>query len=380
MDLTPVNHSHEISDWLTLERVPLVGPLTMSRLIESFGNPRSVLQASATEIRQKTGLPERLCKAVASFEPPYEQIQKDITLLEGLKAKIVTRWGHDYPTNLTDIYDPPAILFVRGSLFPEDSQAIAMVGTRNPTRYGVEFARSITRDLVRASFTIVSGLARGIDTVCHQTALKEGGRSIAVIGCGLDIIYPKENAALIDHLAESGAVISEFRPGVEPLKTNFFRRNRIVSGLSKAVVVVQAAKKSGSLITAFHGLDQNRDVFAVPGNVTNERSKGPHFLIKQGAGLVESAEDILTSLSTCDFKGKGSEIHHNNLSVVQEETELSDLGKRILDFLDSDLTSIDTICESLQVDPGRLSGALLELELLGLVRQNPGKLFSRVIQ
>ena len=379
MDRTKVNRSQEIYDWLALERVPLVGPLTLSKLIESFGKPGNVLQASASEIRLKTGLSERFCNSIASFEPPHERIMGDIKLLERLDARIITRWEQDYPANLKDIYDPPALLFVRGSLFADDSQAIAMVGTRNPTRYGIEFAKSVTRDLVRASFTIVSGLARGIDTVCHQTALKEGGRSIAVIGCGLDVVYPKENGALIDCLAEHGAVISEFRPGVAPLKTNFFRRNRIVSGLSKAVLVVQAAKKSGSLITAFHALDQNRDVFAIPGNITNERSRGPHFLIKQGAGLVESAEDILSSISTCDFKRKGVDIQHN-LALPKAGTNLSDLGKRILDFLDLDPTPIDIICENLKIEPGRLSGTLLELELLGLVRQSPGKLFSRVTQ
>jgi DNA processing protein len=297
-------------------------------------------------------------------------------LLKHLGAELITRWGVNYPSNLKDIYDPPAILFVRGSLLPEDSKAIAMVGTRNPTRYGVEFARSITRDLVRSSFTVVSGLARGIDTVCHQTALKEGGRSIAVIGCGLDVVYPKENESLIEQLAEHGAVITEFRPGISPLKTNFFRRNRIVSGLSKAVVVVQAAKKSGSLITAFHALDQNRDVFAVPGDITNERSRGPHFLIKQGAGLVESVEDILSSFSTCEFEKDRNEAPSN--LIPPDRLEVSEAARTILDFLDLDPTPIDLICEGLKIEPGRLSGALLELELLGLVRQSPGKLFSRV--
>ncbi len=365
-----------IFDWLALERVPLVGPLTMAKLIESFGTPGDVLRASSVEIRQKTGLSERLSNSIALYKPEADEIEKDIALLEHLEARLITRWSPDYPSNLRDIYDPPALLFVRGSLLPEDSQAVAMVGTRNPTRYGVEFAKSITRDLVRSSFTVVSGLARGIDTVCHQTALKEGGRTIAVIGCGLDVVYPRENESLIGRLAEHGAVISEFRPGISPLKTNFFRRNRIVSGLSKAVVVVQAAKKSGSLITAFHALDQNRDVFAVPGNITNERSRGPHFLIKQGAGLVESAEDILSSIATCEFKKHGDDGPAH--LVPSDGFEVSEAAQTILDFLDLDPTPIDMICEGLKMEPGRLSGTLLELELLGLVRQNPGKLFSRV--
>ena len=366
----------DVYDWLALERVPLVGPLTMAKLVESFGRPSEILQASAADIQRRTGLSQRLSNSIAIYKPQPEEIRKDMDLLKRLGAKVITRWGINYPSNLKDIYDPPAILFVRGSLLPEDSKAIAMVGTRNPTRYGVEFAKSITRDLVRSSFTVVSGLARGIDTVCHQTALKEGGRSIAVIGCGLDVIYPRENEGLIEQLAEQGAVISEFRLGISPLKTNFFHRNRIVSGLSKAVVVVQAAKKSGSLITAFHALDQNRDVFAVPGDITNERSRGPHFLIKQGTGLVECVEDILSSISTCEVEKNRNEILAN--SIATDRLDISEAPRSILDFLDLDPTPIDIICESLKIEPGRLSGSLLELELLGLIRQSPGKLFSRV--
>ncbi|MGC8604347.1 MAG: DNA-processing protein DprA, partial [Desulfomonilaceae bacterium] len=281
MDQIELVTSQDIYNWLALERIPMVGPLTIAKLIESFREPQEVFRASAAEIRRKTGLSERLSKSIALYQPESVEINRDMSLLDRLEARLITRWGRYYPSNLKDIYDPPALLFVRGSLLAEDYRAVAMVGTRNPTRYGIEFAKSLTRDLVRSSFTIISGLARGIDTVCHQTALKEGGRTIAVIGCGLDVVYPKENGGLIQQIAERGAVVSEFRPGIAPLKTNFFRRNRIVSGLSKAVIVVQAAKKSGSLITAYHALEQNRDVFAVPGAITNERSRGPHYLIKQ---------------------------------------------------------------------------------------------------
>lgn len=366
----------DIHDWLILDRIPQVGPLTIAKLIESFGEPGKALRASAAEIRSKTGLSERLSKSIATFKPKPDEIEKDISTIERLGARVITRWSPGYPSNLKDIYDPPALLFVRGSLLPEDSRSIAMVGTRNPTRYGVEFAKSITRDLVRASFTVVSGLARGIDTACHVAALKEGGRTIAVLGCGLDVTYPRENESLIERIAESGAVVSEFRPGISPLKTNFFRRNRIVSGLSLAVVVVQAARKSGSLITAFHALEQNRDVFAVPGNVTNERSRGPHYLIKQGAGLAESAEDVLASIASCEFRQSGN----NEPAYLEPSNDLnvSEAAQTILDFLDLDPTPIDLICEGLKIEPGRLSGTLLELELLGLVRQSPGKLFSRV--
>jgi DNA processing protein len=366
--------AQDIFAWLALERIPLVGPISIAKLIEAFGGPVEALGASRHEICKKAGLSERLADSIISYRPANGEIEKDIATLQGLGARIVTRWGPDYPRNLKDIYDRPAILFVRGSLYVDDSRAVAMVGTRNPTRYGLEIAKSITRDLVRSSVTIVSGLARGIDTACHLSALREGGRTIAVLGCGLDVMYPRENESLIERVSENGAVMTEFRPGVAPLKTNFFRRNRIVSGLSRAVVVVQVAKKSGSLITAFHALEQNRDVFAVPGNITNERSRGPHHLIKQGAGLIESADDILNALGTCGFHE--TQEPAESAMDSSDTIEVSETVRTILNFLDLDPTRIDQICEGLKLEPGKLLAALLELEMSGLVRQSPGKMFS----
>ncbi|MFH0960880.1 MAG: DNA-processing protein DprA [Pseudomonadota bacterium] len=376
MTETKSESNSNVRDWLALERIPLVGPLTIAKLVDAFGCPREILKANARSIRLRTGLSERLSNSISCFKPESTEIERDLATLEQLNARVLTRWDEGYPKNLKDIYDPPALLFVRGSLLPVDTEAVAVVGTRNPTRYGVELAKSITGHLVRSNFTVVSGLARGIDTTCHLSALKAGGRTIAVLGCGLDISYPRENESLIERIVESGAVISEFRPGTAPLKTNFFRRNRIVSGLSRAVVVVQASRKSGSLITASHALDQNRDVFAVPGNVTDERSRGPHYLIKQGAGLVESAEDILPSLispQTVTMRGYSS-----SDEIAITKVEISETAKIILDFLDLDPTPIDLICESIKIETGKLLGSLLELELLGLVRQSPGKMFSRI--
>jgi DNA processing protein len=197
------------------------------------------------------------------------------------------------------------------------------------------------------------------------------------LGCGIDVPYPRENRPLIDDMIGSGAVISEFRPGVPPLATNFYRRNRIVSGLVKGVVVVQATRNSGSLITASHALDQNRDVFAVPGNVMDSRSWGPHSLLKQGAGLVESAEDILTSL----FAPAPPVKPQRSLFASEESRDqgVSDVAEQVLQSLDPDPAPIDILCESLKIEVGKLSGILLELELRGLVRQHPGKMFSRIL-
>jgi DNA processing protein len=365
-----------LRDWLALERIPRVGPLTVARLIAAFGSPGAALQANAPEIRRRAGLSEKLANSISDFIPPETEIARDVGILEKLAAKLMTRWDDGYPPNLQEIYDPPALLFVRGAIVPEDNKAVALVGTRNPTRYGLDMAQQITRDLVRAGVTIISGLARGIDTACHKAALREGGRTIGVLGCGIDVAYPRENRELMDEIVEIGAVISEFRPQTAPLATNFYRRNRIVSGLAKGVVVIEATKNSGSLITAAHALEQNRDVFAVPGNIMSKRSEGPHHLIRQGAGLVESGEDVLISLFPA-----GTETAQSSLFEIRDETlEISGNAREVLEALDLDPVPIDALCESLRMQAGKLSGILLELELQGLIRQYPGKMFSKILR
>ncbi|MFH0822431.1 MAG: DNA-processing protein DprA [Pseudomonadota bacterium] len=373
MTFSPSRDRELLFDWLALERVPRVGPLTIARLIEAFGSPAASLRATAEQIKRKTGLGEKTARSISEFIPPADAIRKDMDVLERLGAAVVTRWHTDYPPNLKEIHDPPALLFVRGRLKPADTNAVAVVGTRNPSNYGLEVTESITRDLVRAGVTLVSGLARGIDTACHRTALKEGGRTLGVLGCGVDVVYPRENGRLIQDMAEASAVISEFRPGTPPLATHFYRRNRIVSGLSKAVLVVEAASTSGSLITAGHALDQNRDVCAVPGNVLNTRSRGPHKLIKQGAGLVESAQDILELLCP---RPNSEAPRQQSLALVSDLEVLPEQSSRVLAQMDSDPVPIDLLCEALGMEPGRLAGILLDLELRGLIRQYPGKMFA----
>jgi DNA processing protein len=259
---------------------------------------------------------------------------------------------------------------------PEDCRAVAVVGTRNPTQYGVKMAEALTRDLVLAGVTVVSGLARGIDAACHRAALKHSGRTLGVVGCGIDVTYPREHRELVEQMVDSGAVISEFRPGVPPLATNFYRRNRVVSGLVKGVVVVEAGRTSGSLITANHAAEQNREVFAVPGNVVNPRSAGPHLLLKQGAGLVESAQDVLKAL----FEPFRPPVQSSLFERQEVTHDLSEIGHTVLDALDPDPVHIDFLCDALKMEPGMLSGILLELELNGMVRQHPGKMFSRIIE
>jgi DNA processing protein len=359
--------------WLALERIPRAGPLTIARLHDAFGSAEAILQAGSRDISRLTGLSEKLARTIADFTIPENDIMKDLDTLERLEARVITRWDDDYPVNLKEIYDPPALLFVRGEIREEDRRAVAVVGTRHPTRYGIEMTETITRDLVLEGVTLVSGLARGIDTACHQAVLRHQGRTVGVLGCGIDVTYPRENRDLIERMAAEGAVVSEFRPGVPPAGTNFYRRNRIVSGLSKGVVVVEAGRTSGSLITASHAIDQNRDVFAVPGNVMNARSAGPHYLLRQGAGLVESGADIVTAL----FQSESSPVQASLFEAKPESADVSEIARTVLEALEPDPVPIDYLCQTLHIDAGNLSGILLELELNGLARQHPGKMFSK---
>lgn len=363
--------------WLALERAPFVGPVTTAKLINAFGNPRSAVEASTETIKTKGIVNTRIAEALGQYRPDERRIQEDIKLLAELDARVITRWDDEYPLNLNSIYDPPAILFVRGTFRPEDEKAVAVVGSRASSNYGESMTAMITRDLVRAGFCIVSGLARGIDTICHTTALNEGGRTLGVLGCGLDINYPGENKSLVEAISTHGAVISEFRPGIQPVKTNFYRRNRIVSGLSKAVVVVEASRRSGSLITVNHALDQGRDVFAVPGNVLHERSRGPHQLIRQGAGLVENAQDIISSLCPSNVPEKPGQNESAKKNIPN--ADMSDNARRIFEILDVDSVPVDVLCQISKLEVRLVLTALMELELLGLIRQSPGKLFSRIM-
>ncbi len=362
------------ADWLALERIPRVGPVTIAKLIESFGSPSAILAASAGQLRARTGVGEKIASLIAEYSPPWKEIARDMDTLNRFSARVISRWDAEYPVNLTHIYDPPSLLFVRGTLLPEDARAVAIVGTRNPTAYGLEMTRVLSRDLTQAGITLVSGLARGVDTECHATVVREGGRTIGVLGCGVDVVYPRENKALMDRMTENGAVISEFRPGTPPLATHFYRRNRIISGLSKGIVVVQAALGSGSLITAKHALDQNRDVLAVPGATLDKRSEGPHFLLKQGAGLVENGSDVLAALF-----GEGSKFkttHRVEQTALTLDLDLSVDAGRVRGVLTHEPLHFDLVCEATGLSAPSVSSALLELELGGLARRGAGNVFS----
>jgi DNA processing protein len=285
---------------------------------------------------------------------------------------ILTLGDDAYPKRLKDIYDPPALLYVKGELRREDELAVAIVGSRKTSPYGRWFTEKISQDLAGHGVTIVSGLARGIDSVAHMGALEGGGRTIAVLGCGIDVIYPSENRDLFHQIVGHGAVLSEFPMGSRPEGGHFPRRNRVISGLSIGVVIVQASAKSGSLITAKYALEQGREVFAVPGNVGAEGSRGTNQLIKEGAKLVESSADILEEVLP-QWRREGE-------TAQKAEAPGHGLvgGEKILfELLGETPLHIDAVIRESKLDPGNVSSLLLNLELKGLISQWPGKCFSK---
>jgi DNA processing protein len=363
--------------WLSLKLVPELGNRSVLRLLRHFSTPSAIFRASAADLSSVAGLGEKtrlaiLKKAmIRSPEAEWERLRK-----EGIHLLCI----HDpeYPANLAAIPDPPAALFVKGALEPRDLVSVAVVGSRAASPMGLIFTERLCSDLASAGVTIVSGHAVGIDSAAHRGALKAKGRTLAVLGCGLDVDYPRGHGRLRKDILESGAVLSEFPLETPPAPWHFPMRNRIISGLALGVVVVEAAQRSGSLITARMALEQGREVFAVPGLARHYRSVGPHRLLKQGAKLVESAEDILEEIRPL--------IRPSWQSGAVPETEAETFnGPRLwsseetalLQSLDQHPSHVDELCRSLQWPVSQVMSILLALELKGAVEQLPGKYFVR---
>jgi DNA processing protein len=363
--------TEDIFYWLALSLTPGVGSVLFKRLLERFKTPEAVFSAPMKELLRIEGLGEKVAREILNG-PLEKEVRKELSLLGKLGGGIVTLKDDGYPKRLRDIYDPPALLYVRGELRREDTLAIAIVGSRKTSPYGRWITEKIGQDLARHGVTVVSGMARGIDSVAHMGALQGGGRTIAVLGCGVDVIYPSENRNLFNQIIEHGAVLSEFPMGSPPEGGHFPRRNRIISGLSVGVVIVQAGSKSGSLITANYALEQGREVFAIPGNVGAQGSRGTNQLIKEGAKLVESSEDILEEM--LPQWRREEEIPAIPGSPVPDLTEEE---KILYNLLGEAPIHIDTLIRESQLDPGKVSSLLLHLELKGLISQWPGKCFTK---
>jgi DNA processing protein len=353
--------------------IPGIGPLRCQKLLKQFGSPEAILKADLSELQHVSGIGEYIASQIVSFRDKID-VEGEISKIEKQKVSLVTFSDDNYPPNLKSIFDPPIVLYVKGKLLPQDRIAIAIVGTRRPTSYGKMVAEKLSKELAEGGVSVVSGLARGIDTSSHKGALSCGGRTIAVLGCGIDICYPPENRALFDQIAECGAVVSEFPMGTPPDRMNFPLRNRIISGLSLGVVIVEAGLKSGALITAECALEQGREVFAVPGNIFNLGTKGTHSLIKQGAKLVENCQDIIEEISCL------RDVLPASKAVIKStrEIELSPEEEKIYNLLSFEPIHIDLISKESGLPINRVSPVLMNLEMKGKIRQVAGKMFLRV--
>ena len=356
--------------WIALRLVRGVGNVTYRQLLERFVSPREVLRTPPAVLTE-AGISARIAREIAAFDQ-WQEVEAELEQLARLNARLVTRTESEYPERLRQIHDPPPFLYIRGNFTPQDDLAIAIVGARTASTYGRKMARELAQELAGCGVCVVSGLARGIDSEAHQASLATGGRTIAVLGSGLDVMYPREHIALAEQIAASGAVVSEFAFGSRPEAGNFPYRNRVISGLSLGTVVVEATEKSGSLITAQCALEQNREVFAVPGPVTASRSRGPHRLIKDGAKLVESIDDILSEIAPALARTDRDEKNETGVPVVPLEPD----EERVFQLFPEEAVHVDTLITGSGLEPARVLEVLLGLELKGIVTQLPGMYFT----
>ena len=357
----------DLYHWVALSMAPGVGSVLFKRLIDSFGSPEEVFKASSKALGRVEGIGPKVASSLRRFDW-QENVKKELRLAERTGVTLMGWEDEGYPANLKQIYDPPPLLYILGRLKEEDRLAVAVVGSRYPSTYGKMAAERIAMGLSQRGVTIVSGLARGIDSSAHRGALSAGGRTIGVLGCGIDIIYPPENQELYNRVAVQGAVLSEFPLGTPPEGDHFPIRNRVISGLSLGVAVVEATLRSGSLITARFALDQGRDVYAVPGNVDSARSEGTNRLIKEGAKLVTQAEDILEEL--LPMKGRP-------LPAVPPQPKLAGDEATVFTILGREAMHIDQVIAQSALPSAKISATLLSLELAGHIKQLPGKRFLR---
>lgn len=334
-----------------------------------FGNLKDFWAAETKDVYNIGGLTDEV-KGKIIKNKNIDNIEGLLMKLEDKKIDVITIYDDNYPTSLRYIYDSPNVLYVKGQIIEEDNLALAIVGSRKATAYGKWACEKFTRDLVNLGVTIISGLALGIDTIAHRTALNEGGRTIGILGNGIDVIYPKNNKLLYEEIIENGALISEFPLGTPPLPYNFPQRNRIISGLSMGVIVIEAQEKSGSLITAHHALEQGKEVFALPGNINSIFSGGTNKLIKDGAKPLLSIEDITEEIPELMKKqgiSKTNNIDYSNLS----ETEM-----KVIELLKEGPLYIDIIAYRIGLDISTINSVLTILELKGMIKELPGKLFT----
>jgi DNA processing protein len=378
------NHSHDIEKWLMLRNADGVGPVTFAAILSYFGNIESALGASVHELTKVDGIGTKTAEQIARTRESFD-VKQELALADKLGVVIINSQDPRYPAPLAGIYDVPPILYVKGTLVRQDAMAIAIVGSRRSSFYGQEQAGRFAHLLASSGFTIVSGMARGIDTAAHRGALTAKARTIAVQGCGLSHIFPPENKQLFEEIAASGACISELPLGYEPRPENFPPRNRIIAGLSLGVLVIEATEKSGALISAKAALEYDREVMAVPGKIDSPLSAGSHRLIKDGAKLVDCVEDVMEALG---YIGDNLKPHVSVSAADAEEkidAPLFDIARlnlstdetTIHNRLSKEPMHIEELIATTNMAVGAVSASLISLRLKGLIKQLPGNLFVK---
>ncbi|MFC1726306.1 DNA-processing protein DprA [candidate division KSB1 bacterium] len=358
----------DISGLLYLTAIPKLGANRIIKLINAFKTPENILKARVDEISMVPGFDKKIAELIVKNRNK-KFVENQLKILNLIGAKIISLWDKEYPENLKNIFDPPILLFVRGEFKENDKFSISIVGSRSPSIYGKLDAEKISAELTKEGLTIVSGFARGIDSAAHKSVLDSGGRTIAVLGCGVNIIYPPEQRRLFFRIIDNGAVISEYPFDTPPDPYNFPRRNRIISGLSLGTLVVEAGEKSGALITANQALEQNREVYAMPRNISFPTSKGTNELIKSGAKLVQSGSDILEEIAP-----------HIKKKNIEEKVlpALTDDEKKVYGILSEEPIHVDKISELAGKKTSEIPMILLNLELKGIIKQVPGAKFMRI--
>lgn len=357
----------DIRSWIGLSIVPDIGPVAAKKLVAAFGGPENVFSAPAEALLSVEGIGRERADRIRNFDL-WKTAERIAERAEGNGIRIVCLDDPAYPQGLKELDGPPIVLYMSGIYIPEDRFAVAVVGSRRNTPYGEAVTRKISGELADAGFTIVSGLARGIDSIAHKSAVESGGRTVAVLGSGPDVIYPIENRGLASRIISgAGCIMSEFPPGSEPARENFPRRNRLISGLSLGVLVVEATEDSGSLITARYALEQNREVFAVPGNIDSDCSMGTNLLIRQGASMALETDDVIRALAPM-LRG----FMKKNERPAQE---VSDEERGLCSLLSREPTHIDQLTRESALPVQQMLALLLSLEMKGIVRQTSGKRF-----
>ena len=392
--------SNETKSLIHLNLIQGVGPKTVQVLFELFGSAEQALNATQAELEKRENLSPAIRELLIRKQVKIP-LEKELELIEQYGCQVITQDDAAYPPLLKEIADAPLMLYVKGELKPEDALSISCVGSRSAKDYGRQVSHRFSYQLAQRGVTVVSGLARGIDTNAHRGALDAGGRTIAVMGNGLSLIYPASNDKLAEEIMQAGALISEFPMGMQPMGKNFPRRNRIISGMTLGTIVVEASNRSGALITARHALEQGREVFAVPGPIFSELSTGTHKLIREGAGLVHSVEELLEALpqharnmlstsmsmpldtpvtdapssTEAEPRRRASSSVPTSPEPAAPPPELTDDEKTVFQAIEAPSTHIDVIVQTTQMPVGKVSSVLLMLELKGVVQQLPGKFF-----